>query len=123
MKVTCGIDIIEVSRIKKSITSKDEKFLERVYTQNEIQYCNSKNVKKYEHYAARFAAKEAVLKAVSDGLNSKYDINWKDIEILNNKEGRPYVNLKNKIKEKLDIDISLSHIKEYAIANCVITWE
>ena len=122
MKVTCGVDIIEVKRIEKAIISTDENFLDRVYTKEEIQYCNSKGITKYEHYAARFAAKEAVLKAVSSGLNSKYDLDWKDVEILNDKEGRPYVNLKNEIKPKVEIDLSLSHIKEYAVANCVATW-
>lgn len=123
MKVTCGVDIIEVNRIKKAITNIEEKFLDRVYTKKEIQYCNSKNINKYEHYAARFAGKEAVLKAISDGLESKYNLSWQDIEILNNKEGRPYVNLDNEIGNNIQIDISLSHIKEYAIANCVITWK
>lgn len=123
MKVTCGVDIIEVNRIKKAITNIEEKFLDRVYTKKEIQYCNSKNINKYEHYAARFAGKEAVLKAISDGLESKYNLSWQDIEILNNKEGRPYVNLNNEIGNNIQIDISLSHIKEYAIANCVITWK
>ncbi len=122
MKVTCGVDIIEVKRLEKAIISTDENFLDRVYTKEEIQYCNSKGITKYEHYAARFAAKEAVLKAVSSGLNSKYDLDWKDVEILNDKEGRPYVNLKNEIKSKVEIDLSLSHIKEYAVANCVATW-
>lgn len=123
MKVTCGVDIIEVNRIKNAITNIEEKFLDRVYTKKEIQYCNSKNINKYEHYAARFAGKEAVLKAISDGLESKYNLSWQDIEILNNKEGRPYVNLNNEIGNNIQIDISLSHIKEYAIANCVITWK
>ena len=100
----------------------DEKFLSKVYTPKEIQYCNSKDVTKYEHYAARFAGKEAVLKAVSSMLNSKYDLDWKDVEILNNEEGRPYVNLQNEISKNVEIDLSLSHIKEYAIANCVATW-
>lgn len=122
MKVTCGVDIIEVKRIEKAIKSLDEKFLSKVYTPKEIQYCNSKDVTKYEHYAARFAGKEAVLKAVSSMLNSKYDLDWKDVEILNNEEGRPYVNLQNEISKNVEIDLSLSHIKEYAIANCVATW-
>ena len=122
MKVTCGVDIIEVKRIEKAIISLDEKFLSKVYTPKEIQYCNSKDATKYEHYAARFAGKEAVLKAVSSMLNSKYDLDWKDVEILNNEEGRPYVNLQNEISKNVEIDLSLSHIKEYAIANCVATW-
>jgi len=121
MDISCGIDIIEVNRIKKAIESLGDKFLNEVYTEKEIEYCQSKNVMKYEHFAARFAAKEAVFKAVSKFLENKYDLKWKDMEILNDNNGRPYVILtEGIIKEKIEIDISMSHIKEYAIANCVI---
>ena len=74
MQVTCGIDIIEIDRVKSSIEETNNKFIERVYTKNEIQYCESKNSQKYQHYAARFAAKEAVFKAISKTLENKYDI-------------------------------------------------
>lgn len=121
MNIACGTDIIEVKRIEKAIKTKKDKFLKEIYTEKEIKYCESKNIMKYESYAARFAGKEAVLKATSNFLDSKYDINWLDIEILNNSQGRPYVILNsNKIKANIEIDISLSHIKEYAIANCII---
>ena len=81
-------------------------------------------MQKYQHYAARFSAKEAVFKAVSDELENKFQINWKDIEILNDEKGRPYVNiLNNKIQNIGDIDISLSHCKEYAIANVVVIFK
>lgn len=123
MKISCGTDIIEVSRIKKAIEKLDSKFLNEVYTRKEIEYCESKNAMKYEHYAARFAAKEAVYKAVSKFLENKYDLKWKDIEIQNDNNGRPYVILNDtKIKENLEIDISLSHIKDYAISNCIILY-
>ena len=79
MRIFCGTDIIEIDRIKKSI--EDEKtgkaFLKRVYTNREIEYCESKKVQKYQHYAARFAAKEATLKAISELLEDKYSIAWK----------------------------------------------
>ena len=124
MQIKTGIDIIEVNRIKEAIQDLDEKFLKRVYTNYEIEYCNSKNNMKYQHFAARFAAKEAVFKAVSDELENKFQINWKDIEILNDEKGRPYVNiLNNKIQNIEDIDISLSHCKEYAIANVVVIFK
>ncbi len=121
MNITCGVDIIEVERIKKAIENKGNKFLNEVYTKKEIEYCESKNVMKFEHYAARFAGKEAVFKAISGLLNNKYDLVWLDIEILNDKQGRPYVVLnKQKVHANVEIDISLSHIKEYAIANCIV---
>ena len=95
MKICCGTDIIEIERIKKNI--EDEKvgkaFVERVYTKKEIEYCESKKIQKYQHYAARFAAKEAVFKAISNQLEDKYSITWKDIEIINNQQGRPELKL------------------------------
>ena len=120
MKIKTGIDIIEIERVKQSIEETQGKFCERVFTKNEIEYCESKKVQKYQHYAARFAAKEAVFKAISQLLENKFDIEWKDIEILNDENGRPYVNiLKDNINFQ-DIDITISHCKTYAVANVVI---
>ncbi len=90
MQIKTGIDIIEVDRIEKSINSLGEKFLKRVFTDYEIKYCNSKNNMKYQHFAARFAAKEAVFKAISSSLRSKYDIKWTDIEIRNDENRKAY---------------------------------
>ncbi len=121
MKIKCGVDIIEISRIKDSIDNIGENFLNRIYTKSEIEYCESKGRAKYEHYAARFAVKEAVFKALSEKVEDKYGISWKDIETLNDEQGRPKVNilfLKTKIIES--IDISISHCREYAIANVVV---
>lgn len=120
MQIKCGTDIIEIARIQESIERTDERFLERVYTKSEMEYCESKNKSKYQHYAARFAAKEAFFKAISESFD-KYEITWKDIEITNDVNGRPKVHLlKKEIPEIEDIDISLSHCKEYAIANVAI---
>ncbi len=119
MQIRTGIDIIEVSRIEESIKSLGEKFLKRVFTDYEIKYCNSKNNMKYQHFAARFAAKEAIFKAISDSLKSKYDITWIDIEIRNDENGRPTFSIDklDKMINIIDKDISISHIKEYAIAS------
>lgn len=124
MKVKTGTDIIEINRVKESIENTDGKFCERVYTEKEIEYCEDKKSQKYQHYAARFAAKEAVFKAISGNLSNKFDISWKDIEILNDEKGRPFVNfVNNKFPEIEDIDISISHCKEYAIASVVVLYE
>lgn len=120
MKIRTGVDIIEIERVKQSIEETEGRFCERVYTQKEIEYCESKKAQKYQHYAARFAAKEAAFKAISQLLNSKFDIEWKDIEILNDENGRPYVNLLKKDINIDDIDISISHCKTYAVASVVI---
>lgn len=121
MKVSCGIDIIEIDRIRESIDSLGTNFVKKIYTENEIAYCESKKQMKYQHYAARFAAKEAIFKALSKTLEDKYSISWKDVEVLNDENGRPYIKFINKeYKEIEDIDISISHCKEYAIATVTI---
>lgn len=121
MKIKCGTDIIEISRIKKSIDELGESFKHKVFTENEIEYCESKGEQKYQHYAARFAAKEAAFKAISEFLDDKYELCWKDYEVINDKNGRPYINI-NTIKKIENIDISLSHCKQYATANVVIIY-
>ena len=117
----CGTDIIGVSRIKDGIENIGNKFLERIYTEKEIEYCNSKNVQKYQSFAGRFAAKEAIFKALSDIIENKFKIEWKDFEIVNDNEGKPIVIINNEtIKQRIkDISISISHCKEYAEAVCI----
>ena len=125
MKIYTGTDIIEIERVKNSIENIGKKFIEEIYTQKEIEYCESKKNAKYQHYAARCAAKEAIFKAVSKLLNNKFDISWKNAEIINDENGRPYINFLNtKIIEKIeDIDISISHCKEYAVATVVVMYK
>ena len=121
MKIACGTDIIEIERVKNSIEETDGKLRDSVYTLAEVQYCENKKAQKYQHYAGRFAAKEAVFKALSNTLDNKYEIEWKDIEIQNDDKGRPYVKLKEKFMLGIeDIDISISHCKEYAVATVVL---
>lgn len=125
MKILTGTDIIEINRIKESIESLGENFKNKIYTEKEIQYCESKRNAKYQHYAGRFAAKEAIFKAVSELLENKFEIAWKDAEILNDENGKPRVTFRNKkLEEKIENrDISISHCKEYAIANVIIIFK
>ena len=124
MKISCGTDIIEVDRVRTSIENVGEKFLKKVFTDNEIRYCESKKAQKYQHYAGRFAAKEAVFKAISRQLEDKYSVCWKDIEVENDSQGRPSVNLFNVDMKKIEnIDISISHCKSYATANVVVLFK
>ena len=124
--IKTGVDIIEVSRIKNLIDKdnnvSNNNFIKRIYTDSEIKYSESKNFMRYESYSARFAAKEAIYKAISEYIETL----WKNIEIINDEKGRPKVNLyfdfSNRIKIK-NIDISLSHIKDYAVASCVVEIE
>ena len=129
MKVYCGTDIIEVERVKNAILN-TEKFLETVFSKNEIDAISKINSEyKYQRYAGRFAAKEAVYKAMSKILNkNKIDISFYEIEILNdeNLNRRPYANFLNdriiKIieKSKIEIDVSISHINTTAVAMAVV---
>ena len=124
MKIHCGTDIIEVGRIRESIENLGDNFLNMIYTPKEIEYCESKKVSKYYHYAGRFAAKEALFKAIASLLNNKYDISWQNAEIINDENGKPKVNFIDiDITKIKDIDISISHCKEYATANVVIMTE
>lgn len=125
MKIKCGTDIIEISRIKQSIENVGERFINKIYTKQEINYCESKGNQKYKHYAARFAAKEAAFKAVSDLLlGEKHSIEWTNFEVENDEMGRPKLNILGVNTENIiNADISISHCKEYATANVVILYE
>ena len=124
MKISCGVDIIEIDRVKESIEQLGDKFLNRVFTDKEIEYCESRKNQKYQHYAARFATKEAAFKAVSGQIDDKYNVCWKDFEVTNDEQGRPSIKLVG-IDEKLieNIDISISHCKKYAVANVTVLYK
>ena len=124
MKVTTGIDIIEVSRVKEAIEEQNNKFLSKIYTEKEIEYCSNTGKMEYQHFAARFAAKEAVFKAISEFIKDNENEYWRKIEVLNDNNGRPKINLGIKLSKDIDsIDISISHIKELAIANVVVVFK
>ena len=119
-----GVDIIKNSRINSSIKIKG--FLNRIFTKNEIEQ-GKKLKNKINFYAKRFAAKEAFVKAIGSGFRS--DINFIDIEINNNKNGKPYILLSKKLKnflkkkfkiQKYKVFLSLSDEKDYSIAFVVI---
>lgn len=121
MRVNCGTDIIEIDRVKDSIEKLGNPFLDRVFTKKEIDYCESKNKQKYQHYAARFAAKEAAFKALSEKIKDKFSVSWKDFEVVNDEQGKPKLNVYNVNLDNIeDIDISISHCKNYAVANVTV---
>ena len=115
-----GIDIIEVKRIKKIIEgSSSDRFFQRILTDAEIAYCKTFS-KPEPHFAGRFAAKEAYSKSIGTGVGK--DFTWKDIEILNNERGKPYINhTKETPYSKLIFHVSISHTEEYGSA--VVTCE
>ena len=124
MKISCGVDSIEIDRVKESIEQLGDKFLNRVFTDKEIEYCESRKNQKYQHYAARFAAKEAAFKAVSGQIDDKYNVCWKDFEVTNDEQGRPSIKLVGIDEKSIEnIDISISHCKKYAVANVTVLYK
>lgn len=121
MVLGIGIDIIEIERIKESINKYGDSFLNKIYTQNELDYCLSK-FNKYQHLAARFAAKEAIYKALATSWEK--DSTWKSIEITNEPNGLPVAKFLGKLKDFLaddkDIKISLSHSEHYVTGVAII---
>ena len=106
-----GVDIERVERFKGRTLENDAHFLKSIFTDSELEYSFSDN-HFAQHLCARFCAKEAVIKTLNNMENA--DIQYKDIEVLNNKDGSPYINIK-KLK-KSTFKISLSHTSEYAVA-------
>ena len=121
MVLGLGIDIIEIARVKKSIDNYGDRFLEKVFTHEEIKYCNSK-FNKFQHFAARFAAKEAVYKALASGWQE--GLRWKDIEIQNDNSGMPSIKPSGKLKTFLSDDtqlrLSISHSDNYVTSVAII---
>ncbi len=110
-----GIDIIEVKRIRDIMVKYGDKFFQRILTQNEIDYCKSYKANPEVHFAGRFASKEAYSKAIGTGISKNFG--WKDIEILNDKLGKPYINhIKGTEYSKDKFEISISHTHDYACA-------
>ena len=123
MIVGTGIDIAEVPRIRHAIERFGKRFIERIYTKGEIRYCDSK-ANRIERYAARFAAKEAAMKALGTGWN--HGVRWRDCEVVRFPGGRPTMRFHGKAGEfaaKLgvkNIALSISHTEEQAIAQVIL---
>lgn len=121
MRILCGTDIIEISRVEKSINNTNGRFIKDIYTKKEIEYCENRGQPKYQHYAARFAAKEALFKAISEFLNDKYEVSWQNAQIINDENGKPHIEFIDVEFPQIEsIDISISHSKEYAVAQVVV---
>jgi holo-[acyl-carrier protein] synthase len=123
MIVGSGIDIAEVPRIAEVIQRHGQRFLHRVFTEGEIAYCDSK-ANRIERYAARFAAKEAGMKALGTGWN--HGVRWRDVEVCRQPGGRPTLTFHGRAAEfaaKLgtkNVALSLSHTAEQAIAQVIL---
>ena len=118
-----GVDIVKIGRIKTAVDRWGEKFMDRVFTEDEKNYSLSK-YNPYPHLAARFAYKEALAKALGTGFGM--GIKWKDIELIRNENGKPEAKLNGTVKELADrkniknVIVSISHDTDYAIAYVII---
>ena len=118
-----GVDIVEVFRMKDAIEKWGDNFLTKIFTKKETGYANARRFS-HQHFAARFAAKEAVVKAF--GEPRKFPLKWTDIEVLNDEEGKPIIEFKGdglvlKRKKKVsEVIVSMAHSKNYAIANVIL---
>ncbi len=114
-----GVDIVKIERIKAAVERWGERFMDRVFTEDEKKYSLSK-YNPYPHLAARFAYKEALVKALGTGF--KMGIKWRDIELIRNENGKPEARLNGTVKELADrksiknVMVSVSHDTDYAIA-------
>jgi len=115
MELAIGVDIIEIARVRRVLERHPERFLERVYTPEEVAFCRGR----IAELAARFAAKEAVMKALGTGARG---VAWREIEVLPNRRGKPLIYLHGRARERGEAigfraaDISLTHSHEFAIA-------
>jgi holo-[acyl-carrier protein] synthase len=120
--VGTGIDIVEVLRIAQMIEKHGELFITRVYTDHEIEYCSGRKAAT-QHYAGRWAAKEAVLKALGTGW--RRGISWRDIEVRNDQSGAPTVHLRSGARDVMaragirKLHVSISHCRNFAVAHVV----
>jgi len=123
MIIGTGIDMVEISRIKNAAKKWQKNFLLKIFTDKELEYSNEKT-SSYQHLAARFAAKEAVLKALGSGLTSRME--WRDIEVWNEESGKPNVRLTGEVERVStalgvkNIIISMSHTRTYAVASVIL---
>jgi len=115
MVIGTGVDITEVNRLKKAVEKWGDAFLKRVFTPGELINAKTRG-SLYQHLAGRFAAKEAVFKALGDA-----DLNWQDVEILNDPQGKPSCKFMNAKGKGVAVIVSISHVKNYAVANAIIT--
>ncbi len=122
MVLGIGIDIIEIERIKESVDNFGDAFLKKIYTKTELDYSLSRK-NKYQHLAARFAAKEAIYKALSNDTDTVYS--WQDVEIYNEVNGLPKVKFSGELKDYLsdgkEIKISMSHSENYVTCVAVLS--
>jgi holo-[acyl-carrier protein] synthase len=123
-KLRTGVDVVGVERLRGLVEGHEDRQRE-LFTARELDYCRGKR-RQYEHLAARFAAKEAVLKAFGTGISQR--MRWTDVEVVNDRLGRPTIRLEGAVASFAerhglrDLDVSLSHMESLAVAHAITRW-
>ncbi len=118
LPIGCGVDVVELSRLRQAIRRGGEGFLRRVFTDDERRYAQARRRAALLHLAGRFAAKEAVIKAISQ-LDPRRMLAMRQVEIRNDRLGRPHVILRDGRRRRVQVHISLSHVSSVAVASAI----
>lgn len=124
MAVRCGVDLVEVARVRKAVQRHGQAFLERVFTPGEVEYCEARGAARFQSYAARLAAKEAAAKALGTGIAG--GVSFGEIEVVSGERGEPELRLHGRTAEVAaglpvqDAALSLSHTAGHAVALVVL---
>ena len=120
MRIACGVDVVELPRFRQTLKRSGAAFMRRVFTSGEAAYAKARPRTKLLHLAGRFAAKEAVIKALSQLAPSKM-VAMREVEIRNDRLGRPHVKLHRRGFGRVKIHVSLSHVNSVAVASAIAT--
>ena len=115
MLIGTGVDITEVKRLRQAVEKWGKGFLSRIFTKEELESAKGR-LSLYQHLAGRFAAKEAIFKALGDKT-----LTWKDVQVFNDQDGKPYCKILNNKGKNIEVHVSISHVKNYAVANAIVT--
>jgi holo-[acyl-carrier protein] synthase len=118
LPIGCGVDVIELSRFKRALARGGEAFMRRIFTPAEAAYARARKRTTLLHLAGRFAAKEAVIKAVSQ-LDPARPLAMRDVEVRNDRIGRPHIVLHDGRRRRLQVHVSLSHVDSVAVASAI----
>jgi len=110
-----GVDITEVRRLRQAVEKWGKGFLSRIFSKEELDSAKGR-VSLYQHLAGRFAAKEAVFKAMGDK-----SLTWKDVQVFNDRDGKPFCKILNNKGKNFEVHVSISHVKNYAVASAIVT--
>ena len=119
-RIGCGVDVVELDRLRRAMRSGGQAFLQRIFTPSELAYARARKRTTVHHLAGRFAAKEAVIKALAQ-VDPRQILAMKQVEIRNDRLGRPSIVLHDRRGRPVTVHISLSHVDSVAVASAIVT--